>query len=189
MYSTCCKILDLNPGANLLEIKQAYRKKAKLYHPDLNPSPFANQEFIRVKQAFDYLVDYNPLKSGNFSGSYRYYERRRSYHARAKSYDRESYQKWQDYIRHFKYKKRKEFDFRTTLFGKIVFYFFHALFLFIGFYILISPTLSVVTNGIDLDQNTAATIFAIVGASAFGLIMVVMITLSGLSVNLFKKTC
>ena len=187
MYTTCCKILDLNPGANQLEIKQAYRKKAKLYHPDHNSSPFANQEFIRIKQAFDYLVDYNPLKSSYISNSSRYYSGRRSYRTRARSYDRESYQKWQDYMRHFKHHQRKDFDFKTTVFGKIVFYFFHALFLFTGIFILISPTLSVVSNGIDVDQNTSATIFAVIGSSVFGLIMVVMITLSGLSVNLFKR--
>jgi hypothetical protein len=187
MYTTCCKILDLSPGANQVEIKQAFRKKAKLYHPDHNPSPFANQEFIRIKKAFDYLVDYDPLKSGYTSYSFRYHSYRRGYRTGTRSYNREAYQKWQDYMHHYKKHQRRDFDFKTTVFGKIVFYFFHALFLFTGIYILISPTLSVVSNGIDMDQNATATIFAVIGSSIFGLIMVVMITLSGLSVNLFKK--
>ncbi|MBN2214338.1 MAG: DnaJ domain-containing protein [Bacteroidales bacterium] len=187
MYATCCKILDLNPGANQAEIKQAFRKKAKIYHPDLNHSPYANQEFIKIKKAFDYLVDYNPLKYSLYTNSYRPQSNRRSYHARAGSFDRESYRKWQDYMHHFRQSPKKDFDFKTTLFGKIIYYFFHALFIFIGIYILISPTLSVVSGGIEPARGAASTIFAVVGASAFGLMMIVMITLSGLSVNLFKK--
>jgi ABC-type multidrug transport system fused ATPase/permease subunit len=186
MYATCCKILDLNSGANKDEIKQAYRIKAKLYHPDLNPSPFANQEFIRIKQAFDYLMNYDPLKYRYVSTSFRHQTGRRSYNASARSFDRERYQKWQSYVHHYKHNTRKNFDFKTTVFGKIIFYFFHVLFLFVGIYILISPTLSVVTGSVDMQRITAATIFAVVGASFFGLIMIVMITLSGLSVSLFK---
>lgn len=187
MYTACCKILDLSPGANKSEIKQAYRKKAKIYHPDHNPSPSANQEFIRVKQAFDYLVDYDPHKYTYFSYSYRYHANRRAYRPRARTYDQERYRKWQEYMHQFKRKTKRDFDFKTTLFGKIVFYFFHALFLFTGIYILVSLGISVISNGIDLDQNAAATISAVIGASVFGLIMVVMITLSGLSVNIFKR--
>lgn len=187
MYTACCKILDLNPGANQSEIKQAFRKKAKIFHPDHNPSPSANQEFIRIKQAFDYLVDYDPQKQYYYSYAFRYRSERRTYRSRAGSYDRERYMKWQEYMRQFKHKRKQDFDFKTTVFGKIVFYFFHVLFLFTGIYILICPTISIISNGIDPHQNTVATISAVIGASIFGLIMVVMITLSGLSVNLFKK--
>jgi hypothetical protein len=187
MYTTCCKILDLNPGASQSEIKQAYRKKAKMYHPDHNPSPSANQEFIRVKQAFDYLIEYDPHRYSCSSNGYRYHSSRWKYRYRARSYDQERYRRFQEYMRQFRHKTRKDIDFKTTLFGKIVFYFFHALFLFTGIYILVCLVISVVSNGIDLDQNAAATISAVIGASLFGLIMVVMITLSGLSVNLFKR--
>ena len=187
MYMTCCKILGLNPGANQFEIKQAYRKMAKIYHPDLNPSPYANQEFVKIKNAFDYLVDYNPLKSCYRSNSYRQQSNRRSYYARAGSFDRENYRKWQNHMHHARHNTKTEFDFRTTMFGKIVYYFFHALFILLGICILISPTLSVVSHGIDSDRGIAVTIFAVIGASVIGLMMIIMITLSGLSVNLFKK--
>ncbi len=179
--------MGLNPGANQLEIKQAFRRMAKIYHPDLNPSPYANQEFIRIKKAFDYLVDYNPLKSCYRSNSYRYKSQRRSYYSKAGSFDREYYRKWQNHMHHTKHSAKAEFDFRTTMFGKIVYYFFHALFILLGICILISPTLSVVTHGIDSDRGIAATIFAVASASVIGLMMIIMITISGLSVNQFKK--
>ena len=73
------------------------------------------------------------------------------------------------------------------MFGKIVYYFFHALFILLGICILISPTLSVVSHGIDSDRGIAVTIFAVIGASVIGLMMIIMITLSGLQINLFKK--
>jgi hypothetical protein len=187
MYATCCKILDLNPGASQVEIKQAFRRKAKIYHPDLNPSPYASQEFIRIKKAFDYLVDYNPSRSGYYSNSFSHQSRKRSYYSGAGSFNRESYQKWQDYMRHFRHSPKKDLDFKTTVFGKVVFYFFHALFIIIGMYILISPISSVLSYGIESDRDTATTIFALAGSSVLGLIMIVMITLSGLSASLFKK--
>ena len=90
-------------------------------------------------------------------------------------------------MRHFKQNPKKDIDFKTTVFGKVVFYFFHALFIFIGIYILISPISSVLSHGIESDRDTATTIFAVAGASVLGLIMIVMITLSGLSVTIFKK--
>jgi Ca2+/Na+ antiporter len=187
MYATCCKILGLNPGANQLEIKQAFRRMAKMYHPDLNPSPYANQEFIRIKNAFDYLVDYNPLKSCYRSNSYRYQSQRRSYYTRAGSFEREYYRKWQNHMHHTRQSKKTEFDFKTTVFGKVVYYFFHAMFILLGICILISPTLSVVNHGIDSDRSIAVTIFAVAGTSVIGLMMIIMITLSGLQINLFKK--
>jgi len=187
MYATSCKILDLSPGASQGEIKQAFRRKAKMYHPDLNPSPSANQEFIRIKNAFDYLVDYHPQKSPCFSNLYKHQTYRRSSYSKASSYNWESYRKWQNDMHHFRHNPKKDFDFKTTVFGKIVFYFFHLLFIFVGIYVLISPTLSVFSDGIDPDRSVPATIFAVVGASVFGLTMIVMITLSGLSVSLFKR--
>jgi hypothetical protein len=48
--------LGLAPGASDHEIKQAYRRRAKLLHPDRNPSPTAHQQFIQLTEAYEYLI-------------------------------------------------------------------------------------------------------------------------------------
>jgi DnaJ like chaperone protein len=55
-------VLGLNHAKSQDEIKQAYRKLAKLHHPDLfakkskSEQDMANERFIEIKAAYDYLV-------------------------------------------------------------------------------------------------------------------------------------
>jgi uncharacterized membrane protein (DUF485 family) len=48
--------LGLPLNSSLEEIKKAYRKKARLYHPDINHLPEAKEMFIRVTEAYDFLM-------------------------------------------------------------------------------------------------------------------------------------
>ena len=51
-------ILDIDRYATNEEIKSAYRKKAKKYHPDLNPNnPDAEEQFKKVNEAWGVLKD------------------------------------------------------------------------------------------------------------------------------------
>lgn len=55
------KVLGLEEGATKEEIKKAYRKKAKEYHPDLHPNdPAAAEMMNKVNEAYERLV--NPEK-------------------------------------------------------------------------------------------------------------------------------
>ena len=55
------RILGVSPGASQNEIKKAYRKKAKEYHPDLHPNdPEAARKMNEVNEAYDLLQ--NPEK-------------------------------------------------------------------------------------------------------------------------------
>ncbi len=49
--------LGIGPLADAVEIKAAYRDKAKLLHPDHNPSDEASQDFQRVVEAYRILRD------------------------------------------------------------------------------------------------------------------------------------
>lgn len=54
--SQAYNILNLHPGASEADIRKAYKKLALKLHPDINPSPKANEEFIRLNQAMELLL-------------------------------------------------------------------------------------------------------------------------------------
>jgi len=55
MVKNYYKTLGLSTSATKAEIKVAYRKLAKIYHPDKNKSQQASQLFIEVNEAYAYL--------------------------------------------------------------------------------------------------------------------------------------
>jgi len=52
------RILGIRQGASEDEIRRAYRKKAMEFHPDRNHSPEAQEKFIRVNEAYEYLTSH-----------------------------------------------------------------------------------------------------------------------------------
>lgn len=50
-------LLGVTRESNPLDIKRAYKKLSLQLHPDKNPSPDASDQFDRVKQAYDVLMD------------------------------------------------------------------------------------------------------------------------------------
>lgn len=66
--------LGIDKNATDVEIKQAYRRMAKTYHPDRNKSPDAEEKIKRVNEAYDVLSDknkkaeYDSKKSNAFAG-------------------------------------------------------------------------------------------------------------------------
>lgn len=51
------QMLDVTRESNPLDIKRAYKKLGLQLHPDKNPAPDAADQFDRVKQAYDVLMD------------------------------------------------------------------------------------------------------------------------------------
>jgi len=74
------QLLDVTRESNPLEIKRAYKKLGLKLHPDKNPSPDAANEFDRVKQAYDVLMDlelrdvYNKFGKEGVANNKRYSE-------------------------------------------------------------------------------------------------------------------
>lgn len=63
------KVLGISEGATKEEIKKAYRKKAKEYHPDLHPDdPEAAQKMNEVNEAYDMLNNPEKYQRQNHAG-------------------------------------------------------------------------------------------------------------------------
>ena len=110
-------LLDLSTGSTVNEIKKAYRKKARLYHPDINSGPDAKDKFITITEAYEFLIS-NYEKLSQTKDEYdqaledwRKYRQDRS-RKRATAYARSSYSKFRN--TRF-YKTTRIFD-RTTLY-------------------------------------------------------------------------
>lgn len=56
-------VLGIGPGSSLSEIKKAYRRKAKEYHPDINKSPGASERFIEINEAYEFFISHRPEPS------------------------------------------------------------------------------------------------------------------------------
>jgi hypothetical protein len=95
------KILGLTPGCTLEDIKKAYRAKARLYHPDINHSPEANNFFIIATEAYEFLITYNKRELSNDQAynqamdDWRKYRQARS-RQKAHAYARTSYTRFKN---------------------------------------------------------------------------------------------
>ncbi|WP_303860156.1 DnaJ domain-containing protein [Alkalibaculum bacchi] len=58
-YEESCSILEVSYQADKYQIKLAYRKKAKEYHPDINQSPNATKMFQKINDAYEFLSESN----------------------------------------------------------------------------------------------------------------------------------
>ena len=83
------KVLGVSPDASDEEIKKAYRRLAKKYHPDLNPDePVAAKKMQEVNAAYEQIK--NPEKAnpsgsnyGGYSGGYGGYDPFGGYYRRS----------------------------------------------------------------------------------------------------------
>jgi hypothetical protein len=95
------KILNLKPDSSIEDIRKAYRRKARLYHPDINNAPDAADNFIRITEAYDFLIENHekkPLDDQEFLRiveEWRKYRQERSTQ-RARYYARSSYARFKN---------------------------------------------------------------------------------------------
>ena len=90
------RILGIKQNATDDEIKKAYRRKAMEYHPDRNSSPDSQEMFIRVTEAYEYLMSHPYRRNITEEEIMRNYQawidyRREEARRRAEAYARASY--------------------------------------------------------------------------------------------------
>ena len=66
-YEKSCDLLGIKYDTDKYEVKLAYRKKAKEYHPDINPAANATEMFQKVNDAYEFLSDDNINRYKNIS--------------------------------------------------------------------------------------------------------------------------
>ena len=115
-------ILGIPDNACPDDIKKAYRRKARLFHPDINPSPDAKDMFIRITEAYEFLIaNHEKIKRSEEEyhrvmedwRKYRQYRSRR----RATAYAKTSYSTFKS--TKF-YKTTRIFDGTTIIFSLII---------------------------------------------------------------------
>jgi hypothetical protein len=116
------EILGIQSNASIDDIKKAYRKKARLYHPDINPDPDAKDHFISITEAYEFLIaNYQKIKTDDqlyqqAMDDWRKYRQDRS-RKRASVYARSSYETFKS--TKF-YKTTRIFDGTSIIFSFIV---------------------------------------------------------------------
>lgn len=58
------EILNISRNAEDNDIKKAYRKLSKIWHPDINNSPIAHSKFIEINEAYEILI--SPTKRNEY---------------------------------------------------------------------------------------------------------------------------
>jgi hypothetical protein len=60
MQNTYLERLELRPGASKADIKSAYRRLSKKYHPDINKTESAQEKFLEIHEAYKFLMEVGP---------------------------------------------------------------------------------------------------------------------------------
>ncbi|MFA4850991.1 MAG: J domain-containing protein [Bacteroidales bacterium] len=122
MQNDYYKILGVSRYATPEQIKQAYRIKAKLYHPDINKNPQAKQAFQLVNEAYNVLINFEQRRWYDFKLKYPSTTGMRPQN-KTRSTAYESY--YRAYTRYQQAREEKEdfVKYTKTLLDKILFYF------------------------------------------------------------------
>ena len=64
------KVLGVNRHATHDEIKKAYRRLVRYYHPDINKGPRVAEQFVKINEAYEVLGDPEKRRFYDFTFHY-----------------------------------------------------------------------------------------------------------------------
>jgi len=147
------RILGLSKNASESAIKEAYRRKAKKFHPDINANPNANDIFIEITEAYQYLLEkeakHRKLKdtlinNGSFDKKWEEDKRKK-----AQAYARRHAQmKYEQFQKSYMYKS-----------AQIIINLYDYMIFFVGILCIFSSVFGVIFT-IKADEFTAETVLA-----------------------------
>ncbi|MBN2481659.1 MAG: DnaJ domain-containing protein [Bacteroidales bacterium] len=161
-------MLGIAPGSNLQQIKKAFREKAKLYHPDINHNPSAQDYFIQIREAFEMIVRQKQSRLYKIHGSetnFDFHKHPTYCHSPMEGNRRQYY-------------RQKYPDFAESRQGKIIYCIVHVIFILTGFLIFIDPLIIAVQHQFDPYRPLYDSVFAAVITMVFGIVMFMTISLS-----------
>jgi len=136
VFTKYYRLLGLEPNAGIQEIKRAYRKLAKSYHPDLNLPTSDREKFIEITKAYDGLIE--RLKRPRLT---KYVHTKKSYKAKRKRRGtRQPADNASRYarMRYKTYKKESEAFVDKEHFWKYRLYLYCGMILIYGIYLVIA---------------------------------------------------
>jgi len=171
MYYESCKILGVDPEATIEEIRKSFREKAKLLHPDVNKDNNANENFITLKKAYDYILKHHNLI--NYSKYTNYFENSKSNFSCSFNnfYTRRYYYYIHNQKNHNKKNNNENVEKKLAFLNVLT----YIIFIFIGLIMIISPTYSTIINGIEKNDNLILKIFVVFIFTIFGLITTIFL--------------
>ncbi|WMJ71910.1 J domain-containing protein [Cytophagaceae bacterium ABcell3] len=128
MFDQYYNILGLKPGASENQIRKAFKKKAKKFHPDLNDSPDAQQMFVKIQEAYDVLLKKKPIFTSSYQqpdpAAVRRKEEKRKFQERVREIKKNARERaYKDYLRFRRsvYFTLARFSYLFLLFTGIIF--------------------------------------------------------------------
>jgi hypothetical protein len=158
-------ILGLETNADIDDIKKAYRIKAKEFHPDVNKSDNSSEMFMKINEAYEFLIRYhtaNLFLKNNKEEIYKDWIRRERSKARARAAE---------------HAKQKFEEFRNSKLYKstsIIIRFTDFVFLFIALMMIVIPIVYTINHGIA-EKGFATYVTTLISVCTVGLIMSVFI--------------
>lgn len=139
MKNSYLETLELKPGATKEEVKKAYRRLSKIYHPDISKDENAKEKFIEINEAYEFLTKVGPSPHQE-SPSYNYNPKE------------DEYEKWRREAR-YKAKKRAEEEakLQEELTKKIIYTFNYFAYAIVVFNLLLS--IDYVLPKVEHDQE------------------------------------
>ena len=105
-------ILEIETNSTESDIRKAYRRLAKQYHPDVNKAKNAHEKFIEISEAYEFLINHNRKYAEEFTSEPIREERETNYRESAEfeKFRQEAHEKAQQHakMRYDEFKKQHE---------------------------------------------------------------------------------